>query len=66
MKRSIYAEYGVREYWIVDLEARTVEVMTLTLTGYTVAARYTEGEVVASPLLPGLHVDVTEILAPLI
>lgn len=46
VKRDLYARNGVREYWIVDPEERTVEVVP---QGY-----FEEADVVTSPLLDGL------------
>jgi putative restriction endonuclease len=36
-KRSEYAEAGIPEYWIVDPEQRTINVLTLDGAGYGVA-----------------------------
>ena len=54
VKRELYARNGVREYWIVDGEAETVEVLTLAGDRYDVHAIGTPGSG-ATPghLLPG-------------
>ena len=60
-KKAIYAQNGVREYWLVD--PRACEVLVLTLEG----ARYGEPMIFAvqarveSRALPGLEIEVGEI-----
>lgn len=61
-KRRLYARHGVKEYWIVDVDRRTVEVNTWTPTGYSVHATYTYADTVESPLLPGFSVSVRDIV----
>ena len=39
-KLTLYARYGVTEYWIVDSDLQTVEVVTLATQGYACTARY--------------------------
>ncbi len=60
-KRRLYAKYGVQEYWIVDPDARTIEVLALGQRGYERAGLYHKGETLESPLLPGLHIALNEI-----
>jgi len=60
-KRTLYARYGVREYWIVDPDERTVEIMTLKEKGLDVVSLYQGGARVESPLLPGLVIDLNQI-----
>ena len=62
LKRTLYARYGVREYWIVDPEDSSVEVMALEEAGFVSARRYTSGQV-EPPLLPGLAIPLGEIFA---
>ena len=62
LKRTLYARYGVREYWIVDPEDSSVEVMALEDAGFVSARRYTSGQV-ESLVLPGLGIALAEIFA---
>ncbi len=52
-KRALYARAGVREDWIVDPEARSIEILVLDCGTYRAADRYAGDARVASPLLPG-------------
>jgi len=51
IKRKLYEKYGVREYWIVDPEAQTVEVLQLTDDGYLAFRVFSRGTKLKSPLL---------------
>ena len=61
IKRKLYANYGVREYWLVDPDKETIEVMELSEGGFKTAAVYTKGEKVQSPTLVGLSFDPREV-----
>jgi len=60
-KRTLYARCGVREYWLVDPVAQTVEVLTLGARGYRRAGHYQRAERVKSPLLAGLEIPLSEV-----
>jgi Uma2 family endonuclease len=60
-KKELYAQFGVKEYWIVDPGARTVEIFVLTDTGYRLHAKGSEDERAGSRLLPGLSVSFREV-----
>ena len=53
LKRALYAKHGVKEYWLVDPDARTVTVLRLGAGDFEVAAIYGEGQTMASPTLSG-------------
>ena len=60
-KRELYARHGVGEYWLVDPDARSIEVLRLGATGYETAGTYEPGQALASPTLEGLTIDVDEV-----
>ena len=62
LKLTLYARYGVREYWIVDPEDSSAEVLTLEEAGVRSVQRYTSGRM-ESPLLPGLRIALDEVFA---
>ncbi len=55
-KREVYERTGVREYWIVDPERQTVEVLALEEDGYRTATKAGGEGNVASVLLGGFEV----------
>jgi len=61
IKRSLYAKYGVREYWIVDPENKTVSVLSWTETGYRIKAVAPQAGPLSSGLFPDLNLDLTGI-----
>lgn len=59
LKRERYARFGVREYWIADITARTIEVNVLEDEKFAVVGLFGEGEPFESPLLSGLKIDIS-------
>ncbi len=62
LKRQLYAECGVQEYWLVDPEARTITVMLLGEDGYAETATHTDVQTLTSPMLEGFAAHLDEIL----
>ena len=62
-KRDIYARNGVGEYWIVDPEARSIRVMTLEGSTYSIIGEYGAGDQLTSAALKGLRLEVEGVFA---
>lgn len=60
-KRTLYAKYGVPEYWLVDPDKKQVEVLTLSQSGYETAGLYSKGAIIRSKIIPGLKIKTSEI-----
>ena len=56
-KRDLYNRHNVLEYWLVDPDAETVEVLTQGDAGLTTAAAYQRADTLTSSLLAGLTID---------
>jgi len=59
IKQKIYAAFGVREYWIVDPEVETIDVLVLGNQGYSSAGIFARSDRLSSPLLPDLNVPIS-------
>ncbi len=60
-KRDLYEQHGVKEYWIVDPEPETVDVLAAVNGRFELAMRSTAGQTAASRLLPGFELSVNHI-----
>jgi len=60
-KKTLYARHGVNEYWIVNPKGKAVEVHALGTKGFELVKVYKANEILESPLLPGLKVDLREV-----
>jgi len=62
VKAPIYAEAGVPEYWIVDVAAAAVEVLTEPHDGvYRSSQRLTRGDVLRPTRLPDIEIPVSDL-----
>ena len=60
-KRDVYEKNGVREYWIVDVEERTVAQLVLRKKHYTLT-ELGEADVIKASVLAGFEMRVGELL----
>jgi hypothetical protein len=63
-KFELYQEAGVLEYWIVNPSEKMIQVFQLNEHGrYIGLPPVVEGDILTTPIVPNLEVDVTEIFA---
>lgn len=60
VKKKLYHKFGVKEYWIVDQDAKSVEVWTWEQSGFPLQGAYTTGHAPSS-VFRDLSVDVSRI-----
>jgi Uma2 family endonuclease len=58
-----YAKAGVKEYWIVDPQTRTIKLLTLARKKYRSLGEFRPGQIIASALLDGFSIGVDEVFA---
>jgi Uma2 family endonuclease len=60
LKRQLYSHRGVREYWVVDPELRTIEIYRLNENVLVLDATLRGEDVLTSELLPGFNCTVSD------
>lgn len=63
IKYHEYAQAGIPEYWMVDVEAKTIDVYRLNQTAYELQRHYAQSETLTSEQLPGFELNLTDVFA---
>ena len=61
VKLKLYSQHGVQEYWIVNWQLKTLEIYRRQNAQLQLIATLLERDSLASPLLPGFTVPMTQI-----
>lgn len=61
IKKDIYEQFAVREYWIVDTQNRSIEVYRMEQNRYRLFSFAEEEGVVISSVLDGLELDINQV-----
>jgi Uma2 family endonuclease len=63
VKRQLYAKYGVKEYWVIDPENRSVEIYRLLKQTLESVAKLADDDEITSRILPGFQLKVSAIFS---
>lgn len=64
LKRDLYAQNGVPQYWLVDPAERAIDVLCLDRRGaYRLEGRYAAGQTLVTPALPGFSLPVDSVFS---
>lgn len=63
VKKRLYMDHGVKEFWIVDPDKRTIEIMVLKETGFDTVGIYFIDDELTSPLLQGFRLSLKEVFS---
>ena len=61
VKRQVFGKHGVKEYWIADPEASTLEIYRLAKRTLKLVATLTDEDEITTPILPGFNCKVNQI-----
>ena len=62
LKLGLYAKFGVKEYWMVDPEEESVQILGLGARGYDSVRTYTSGKA-SSALIGGFDIELDRVFA---
>lgn len=63
IKHTLYARYGVKEYWIAGPKKENIEIYVLEKEGLKLEKKYSSPDKLHSPLLKGLEVPLLEVFS---
>jgi Uma2 family endonuclease len=63
-KPEDYARAGIPEYWIIDPETKTLDVLRLEGESYKLLAHLAENDTLTSPTFPGFDYALKDLFAP--
>ena len=64
-KRDLYARHGVGEYWLVDPDAKRIEILLLSAGDFEIGGNYGPEDTLISPTLHGFRLNLAEIFGAL-
>ncbi|WP_261381511.1 Uma2 family endonuclease [Paenibacillus cremeus] len=64
VKKDMFQRFGVKEYWLIDPTYRTVDQFVLVDGQYQLAATLSESDVLTSPVLTCISIDLSAIFPP--